>query len=90
MGNGDGRRVAGSAERDGTILAQGRTGGGRRCWIIVGFAVGLEQEKSIVVIERLASDVGVYVARGRLILEGDVHGSHCADFEDVISLSWFV
>lgn len=83
MGNSDSRRITRSTESDGAVLAEGRASRGRRRWIIVGLAIGLEQKKCIVVVERLASDVGVHSARARLILKGDIDGSHCVGSEDV-------
>ena len=82
MGDSDGSGVTGSAKRDGAVLAQGRAWRGRRCWKIVSLAVGLEQEKSVVVVERLASDVGIYGTGACLILKRDIDGSHYADYRD--------
>ena len=36
-------------------------------------------------VERLASDVCVNLARARLVLQGDIDGSHCAGSEDFVS-----
>ncbi len=41
-------------------------------------AIRLEQEEGILVVKRLTSDVGVYCAGSRLVLESDVDGSHAA------------
>ena len=85
VGNSNGRRITRSTERDGAILTKGRAGRRRRCWVVVSLAIGLEQEKSIVVVERLAGDVSVNGAGSRLVLKSDIDGSHCAGSENVVS-----
>lgn len=87
MRNSDGRRETRSAERDGAVVCKGRAGRLGRCWIVVSLAIRLEEEKSVVVVERLASDVSVCSVRARLILQGHVDGSHYADCDDTVFFS---